>query len=400
MRASVFFAVVVVACGKPPEPPPPQLTVVTGTGDPGSALAQSELDAPGTVTALGLTQEGDLVVVADGLVYQRVAGELVLKNLYAEASDPQSLGAVKQIVPRVAGGAWLAADNGLFMLEGDYVSHSPVMAGMGPLAGASEAPKGILTGLWLAASDGVYRRTPQDTQRYDVDGYAQNASAIAAEQTGAGAFALLGPSLVLLTPGDTVPQAALPPDDVGGVQALAGGSGALFAATDRGVFRWKPALTPAWTRFALDGTGALDLQLDPVSGAAWVMTATALIRIDGDAITSFARPDGTQLLAVDRLGDLVTAKGATLVQLKTGAGAMAATFSADMKPFIEAHCVMCHADFTDVAAFSQNALEALQRVRSGDMPRCNGGLPCPADQHLSPDQYAVLEAWIRGGEQP
>jgi hypothetical protein len=62
--------------------------------------------------------------------------------------------------------------------------------------------------------------------------------------------------------------------------------------------------------------------------------------------------------------------------------------------------VMCHADFTDIGVFSPIAEDALQRVRSGDMPRCTGGLPCPGEQHLTADDYAVLEGWIRGGKQP
>jgi hypothetical protein len=401
MRALPLIGVIALGCGTAePQPPPPQFNVVAGTGTQGAALTQDEVDAGGAVTALGLTQEGDLVEVADGFVYQRVAGVLTPKNLYAEAADPQSTGAVKQITPRAQGGAWLATDNGLFMLEGDYVSHSPVMAGMGALSGAGEVAQGGMSGLWLAASNGVYRRTSTDTNRYSVDGYSNTAAGIAVEKGGLGAFALLGSTLVLLTPGEAAPAAALPPDDVGGVKALAAASGALFAATDRGLYRWKPSATPQWTRFSLDGSGALDVQVDPVTGSAWVVTASQLLRIDADAVTSFARPDGTSLLAVDLFGDLWTARDATLVQIHAGGGAMNASFATDMKPWLTAHCVMCHADFTDIGVFSPIAEDALQRVRSGDMPRCTGGLPCPGEQHLTADDYAVLEGWIRGGKQP
>jgi hypothetical protein len=403
MRASALFAaaVVAVSCGPAaPEPEPPQFNVIAGTGTPGPTLPQQELDAGGTVSALGITQDGDLVVLAGELVFERVAGALTLRNLYAEAGDPTSTGAVSQIVPSSQGGAWLSAEAGLFLLQGDFVSHSPVMAGMGPLAGVSDVANGNLSGLWIAAANGVYRRQSQATNRYDVDGFSMAAAAVAVEHNGSGAFALLGNRLVLLTPGDSAPAAALPPDDVGGVKALAGTTGALFAATDRGLYRWKPSQTPAWTRFSLDGNGALDVQVDPVTGSAWVTTPGALYRIDADVVTSFSRPDGTQLLAVDQVGDLWTARGATLVQLKAGAGMTAASFANDVKPFLTTSCVMCHADFTDIGVFAPIAEDALQRVRSGDMPRCSGGVPCPADQHLTADQYAVLEGWIRGGQQP
>ena len=78
----------------------------------------------------------------------------------------------------------------------------------------------------------------------------------------------------------------------------------------------------------------------------------------------------------------------------------AAKVEKGQKVYADKHCSMCHSDFTDIVAFTPKADSALQRVRSGDMPRCTGGVPCPADQHLTADQYAVLEGWIRGGEQP
>jgi hypothetical protein len=272
---------------------------------------------------------------------------------------------------------------------------------MGPLSGASEVAQGGMNGLWLAATNGVYRRQATDTFRYRIDGWSEAAGGIAADPDGAGALALLGDQLVLLTPGSgTTPAAAAVPDDVGKVNAVAAAKGALYAATERGLYRWQLNATPQWTRFSLGGAAALDVKVDPVTASAWVVTADALLRLDGDVLTSFARPAGTSLLAVDRLGDVWTAKAATLVRVEAGAASSDAKFDADLKPWLVAHCTMCHSDFADLVAFSPKAEAALQRVRTGDMPRCLGGVPCPTDQHLKPDEWAVLEAWIRGGKQP
>lgn len=402
MRPLWLCALVLLACGKQPEPPPLEEKLkVNGTAAAqGSALMQEELTAAGTVSAVGMSKDGNLVLVAGDRVYELTAGELVQHNLYAEGSDPTSLGAVKAIVPRSSGGAWLAAANGLFVLDGAYVTHSPVMVGMGPLAGVTEVTAGNLNGLWLAATNGIYRRQTQETKRYRIEGWGEAANDIAADPDGSAAFAVLDDQLLLLTPGASGPAGAEPPEDIGMVHALAGAKDTLFAATTKGLYRWQRMATPQWTRFTLGDAAALDVKVDPVTGSAWVVTADGLLRLDGDSLTKFARPAGTEKLAVDRLGDVWTAKGSTLVRLKAGVSGTATSFATDLKPWLTMHCNSCHADFGDVVAFKPKAESALQRVRTGDMPRCNGGVPCSADQHLKPEAYAVLEAWIRGGKQP
>jgi hypothetical protein len=394
--------VLVAACGTPPPRQEEERFHVVGVAPTvGEALTQQELALDGTVTELGVSTAGDLVAVAGDRVYERTAGVLTLRNLYAEGSDPTSLGAVSAIIPRAKGGAWIAAANGLFELEGLYVTHSPVVVGMGPLLGACEVAQGGMNGLWLATSDGVYRRQDTDTFRYRIDGWAEAANGVAGDPDGVAALVVLGGQLVLLVPGsDATLAAAAPPDEVGRVNAVAAAKGALYAASERGLYRWQPSATPQWTRFPLGGAEGLEVKVDPVTASAWVVTSDALLRLDGDALTSFARPAGTSRLAVDRLGDVWTAKGQTLVQVKAGARSTDAKFEAEVKPWLVAHCTMCHSDFVDPVVFGPKAELALQRVRTGDMPRCSGGVPCPEDQHLMPEEWAVLESWIRGGKQP
>src|SRR6185436_19390570 len=116
MRPLCLSALVLAAsCGNPPPPKEdPKFTVVSGPAVAGSALMEEELAAGGTVTAVGMSKDGNLVMVASDRVFERVGGVLTRRSLYAEGSDPTSLGAVSAIIPRGAGGAWLAAENGLF----------------------------------------------------------------------------------------------------------------------------------------------------------------------------------------------------------------------------------------------------------------------------------------------
>ncbi len=406
MRPQWLCALVLAACGKPPPTPPeetPKLTRLEAPARQGSALTQETLTASGSVTAVGMSTAGNLVMVADGRVYELVAGELTRRSLYAEGSDPTTLGPVNAIIPRAKGGAWLAGANGLFVLEGSYVTHSPVMVGMGPVSGLSEVGGvGGLEGLWLAATNGVYRRQTAETNRYTIDGYGEGATGIAADPDGNAAFAVLDGKLVLLNAdrGGGAPAAAEPPEDVGAVNAVAAAKGTLYAATANGLYRWVGTATPPWSRFTLEGAAAQDVEVDPVTGTAWALTEGALLRVDGDTLTSFARPSGASGLAIDRIGDLWTANAATLVRLKAGAGAADAKFQADLKPWLQQRCTSCHADFADVVAFTPKAESALQRVRTGDMPRCTGGVPCAREMWLQPADYAVLEGWIRGGKQP
>jgi ligand-binding sensor domain-containing protein len=400
MRCAVIAVVLAAAaCGSAPSPDE-RLRVISTAPVSGDALSSEDLSVDGPVAALGVSAEGNLVAVAADRVLELTAGVLEQRHLYAEGTDPTTLGTVTAVTPRAAGGAWLATSNGLFTVDSRYVTHSPVVAGMGALAGAGEAPTGTLKGLWLAASNGVYRRQSAQTDRYHVDGYSEEARAVAIDGEGIAALAVLGSQLLLLTPGEGGVAAALPPEEVGTVSAVAAGKRVLFAATERGLYRWAQATTPQWTRFTLGEQAAREVRVDPVTGSAWAATDSSLIRIDGDTATAFSRPPGTRALAVDRLGDVWAATASSLVRLKAGAGSTAATFATDLKPWIQANCAMCHSDFVDPVVFTPKAETALQRVQIGDMPRCTGGVPCPTEQRLEPAQYAVLEGWIRGGKQP
>src|SRR5262249_11715051 len=147
---------------------------------------------------------------------------------------------------------------------------------------------------------------------------------------------------------------------------------------------------------------------DRSTGTAWALSSDRLIAAEpSGAATAYVAPaelagSSSAAITVDALGDLWIALGPALHHLSRGATAAWVGFASDVARWIGAHCTQCHGnqtqDFRIYEVFAPKAEEALGRIRSGDMPRCNGGLVCPADQHLAASDYAVLEQWIRAGK--
>lgn len=400
--AWLTVAVLIVGCGSTPKAPPPApvFTTVSGAPTTGASLPAESLTLAADVRRFGVSSQGNLIVSLDDSTWEYTGGELVERTLYAETGEPTSLGAVSSIGPRNGAGAWLSAANGLYELDGFYVTRSPLTPGQ--VRAAYEQPSGLMQGLWLATDQGLVYRTPSATNGFTIDG-SKDATQVVVEPTGGNAFAVFGGTLYRVTlTGDSM-SAEKVPMTIGEVRGLAANAGNLYAATPIGLVRWNASLSPTWQVITLAADGAqlsLDaVATDPVSGMVWALAGGQVIQIDGTTATSYAQGAG-HAIAVDQLGDVWLMNGAQLTRLQSGVSGTPVSFATTVQPFISANCNMCHADFTAYEVFKTKAADALRRVSSGDMPRCSGGIPCPADQHLKPDQYSVLEQWIRGGMQP
>lgn len=427
MRRSSGIAAVlaVVSCSEAEAPSPePEVSIVAGAPRPGDAEATGALElgallaAPSTIEVIGATSAGELVVSAGGRIYEVLAGAPEPRALYAEGGDPTALGAVHRITPRAGGRAWLAAEAGLFELLPHYVTR--VYEDVGAVHDLAELAGGPMAGLWLATSGGLLRRedaggTPGAEggvwSRWELPNL-DGAPEELAFDASAGALVRSGPELALLEAEGGTISSDRPPLDSGDVYALAAGGGALYAGTARGLYRFDPSRTPRWTRFTLAGEAAaavpvLAVIVDPTSGVAWARTPSALVRADGDDLSTFALPQldpaatPRPRLAIDARGEVYATRGEVLDRVSSQPGA-SATFTVDVLPWISARCSPCHRnqtqDFEDYAVFAPKAEAALSRVRSGDMPRCSGSLICPTEQRLSAEDYAVLERWIRAGK--
>jgi ligand-binding sensor domain-containing protein len=387
--------------------------VVAGSTAESTLASPQPIDASASVGVLGATQDGHILAVAGGEIYAVDSKMLTHRSLYAAGSDPLSTGVVHGIAPRSAGGAWIGADSGVFYLDTLYVLKASFSTGQGAVRGVTEEANGPLAGLWLATDDGLFLRSGSSLTQYEVANASGASTMVAVESGGAAMLTVIGGELLLLTTKDSNVLAEAPPISGGQTQAVAAGKGVLFAATDNGILRWSSAATPAWTQFTLAADGqppqkALALTLDPGTQSLWALTQGGINHIVGDASTMYSMPSvGTssapQSLVADAIGDLWTADATQLELVTTGATSTTSiTFTKDVAPWIGMHCAMCHMNqtqnFEDYATFAPLADMALTRVRMGDMPRCNGGVPCPSDQHLQESDYAVLADWIRAGK--
>lgn len=403
MRTPTVAFVLLAACG----PTPPQITAPvaefqTSSAVPttGPALTQTAVDVGASVERLGISRAGNLVVRTPSGTWEFVAGALEKRTLYAPQGELTSLGAVTAITPRLAGGAWLTAGNGLFALEGLYVTRSPMNPGT--LFATVEQPRGPLEGLWLATADGLIRKKGDDTQRFTLAGVAPNVTQLAVEPNGKALIAAMDGRVFVFLPDGTGVTSVRAPARTGTPRAVVAAPDALFAATDTGLWRYSvSAEKDPWTRLMLsshvDPLLLSALAADPVTGTVWGRADGQLIRLEKDAATAFTVDAAMQGFAVDLLGDLWLPNGAKLLRLKA-AEAKPVSFATGLKPWLQQHCTVCHADFAEAAPFALKAEAALFRVSTGDMPRCTGGVPCPANQRLT--DTTLLEQWIRTGKEP
>lgn len=404
-----------VACGGAEEPPPAieppaaVVQVVTAAPLPAVMTESSSMALMAPAEALGASQSGAPLVVVGGVVHSVGAGVLEPHALYAEGEEPRALGEVHALVPRALGGTWVGAEAGLFVLASPYVTYQPLGTTLAPRA-LSEAVSGPLAGLWLGAQSGLYHQDlGRALARYEPASGPLDVRGLAVDVEGSAGLVVDGAGgLWLLEAEGAERYLSQPALGAGRAFAVAAGRGVLWAATEQGLVRWRATDTPRFTRFTLGGGGAeavRALATERDTGVVWARTDTAFLRATAAGelqrvVAPILAPGAAPSLAVDTLGDVWSAEGSGLVRQSLADTSSRVSFAADVAPFIGQYCATCHqnatADFRDVAVFRARAEASLARVRTGDMPRCDGGRPCA--ERLAPAAYAVLERWIRQGK--
>ncbi|MBI4816359.1 MAG: hypothetical protein HY791_08875 [Deltaproteobacteria bacterium] len=354
----------------------------------------------GDVRRFGRTAEGASIAVGDRVAFVYDGGAWAPRLRYAEhgaeAVEPRA------VAPSATTGAYVLSPRSILALGPIYLEDAFELAGGTDLAVAAEGP---LEGIWVATATGALVIRDGKVSRYEI-GLGGPIDFVAV--TRSGSMGLVSSSLeglvaLQMSAGQLSGEAS--PIEDSTVHDLDAGPYSVLAATSNGVIRRDSS---GWTWFVLGPTHELDV--DPVTGVAWVRGDDELYSIDGDVVAAVKAP-GTELglatelgpdrMSVDLAGDLFVRAPDGVVRLRTGAGPVA-TFD-EVTSLLRAHCVRCHAnqtqDFLDYEVFVTRADEALRRVRSGDMPRCEGGVRCK-EPILSPGDWSVLERWIRGGKRP
>ncbi|MEW5740752.1 MAG: hypothetical protein AB1938_17625 [Myxococcota bacterium] len=385
------------ACGGTTAPQPVELftrvdAAPTPYVDPGT-----ERFSVAPVEAVGATRAGTLVVAGDGRVQEVVAGALTRRTLYANGSL-DALGAVAQVSPRVEGGAWLAAANGLFVLEGEYVSASPLSEGRGGVFSVVERSAGALEGLWFASDSGLVRRKGSALDALLVPGLV-TVKQVAISGDGARGFAAGEGGLRLLSVVEGRLMAQEPVLTLTDVSHVAAGRTVLGALAREGLVIVDPGRTPAWRLFPLTGHTLLALAGDGTADVLWLRTADGVLAVEGDTVKRLEVAAAASVsLALTPGGDVLVSSEDGVRRLRTGVGTTDVSFARDLAPWLSTTCGACHSTYTNLPDFAPRAEDALRRVKNGDMPRCDGSTRCA--QPLSPSDYAVLDGWIRGGKQP
>ncbi|MCA9554156.1 MAG: hypothetical protein KC933_29245 [Myxococcales bacterium] len=394
--APLLFA----ACGGgEAEPWQAPLTEVTAAPTEGTWTSEAALAVAADPDAVGVDADHHVVVVAGGVTYALEQGALVPRPLYAEAGEPEVLGAARAVAPKAATGAWLATDAGLFSVDRHFVTRSPMSEVASDVGAVADVAAGPLAGLWLV-SQGILHHATDALDALSVPGLGQ-VSHFAVSADGAFLVAAQGATVRVLEPGDGGLVARDPSLALGTVHGLAGAPGAVWLATSTGLYETDGAGFTRYTFGQASAPEVTQVAVDPATGGVWAAAGGSLYYVQGNLLKRHGGAAGERGLVVDQLGDLYSMASGALIYRGTGATDGTAVTFGDVVPWIEARCSACHSnqtsDFRDYDVFITRAEDALARVRSGDMPRCAGSVRCPTEEALAPADYAVLEQWIRDG---
>lgn len=388
-----------------------EVDVRSGAPAEGTISAMSALEAESAVEALGIDSDGRVLAVAGSTTYEVDTSTFEARALYAGPGDPTATGHVFAVAPKMEGGAWIAADAGLFIVDTVYVVKSPLVVGEGAIRGAAQVESGGLSGLWIAGDAGLFRSRDPKLEKYPLEVLDSTMiESIAVQGDGNAALVMADGQLALLeVDGEKVISDA-PPLEAGKIHAIAAGAHQLYAAAEYGLLRFDRSADPKWTRFTLAAEGetsdeVVAVVVDQNTGKVFARTSGYVVELDGDRLAHFsvtALADGAPaLIAADAAGDVWLAEDVMLQRVTLGEISTQVTFTENVLPWISMNCSKCHKNqtqnFEDYAVFKDLAELALSRVRAGDMPRCDGGVPC-AEARLNSGEYSVLENWIRDGK--
>lgn len=340
-----------------------------GASSPSAPDAVEELTAPtiqqrtlawepvadGSFTTVGLTAEDRVVVSGPAGV-----------SVCADQCRTVSSDAATRIVTASDRGAWLLGESVVRLING-------TTSALGPAPNALvDVALGDFTGLWWVGAEGLAVGRPglQRTQ----DPTAADAAVFSLDS----ALVLRSGSVSERNPGGE--EVAAP---VSG-QLLATRS-SLYVWTDQQIAR---KTDNGWQRTALPFPPDQAVA-SPRSETVWLTSESALLRISPDRWTRYALPSPLRQLVVDSTETVWAVTDSGLVRLNPDPTTPRPTFEREVVPWLATRCTSCHSSFTDPIYFRDIARDALDRTRSGDMPRQGEEVPA--------SDYALLYDWIRLG---
>ncbi len=371
------------------------VVVLGGCGDEETSIAEVEVARPTSVDtetrpieAVDVSGAHVAVSTTDGLTL--VGGDQGLFRLENDGTateiDPSP---VLGLAALTGGGALVANANGLLFYDGEGLESSALaVSAVNALATRGDT-------VWLATDAELLAIDETTLLRLAIPGVERIVASAGSP------FVVLDDARVLRDADGTWEALDLGAEPAVQLTPTADG---LFGVVDGALSqRITEGEGAAWRPVALgnddDGEGALQLGVDPTSGALWVLTADALIRVEGDRRTRLERPasPASPTLTIDRTGVVWLYGADAVTRLPVEALPDAPTWDAEIEAFSLANCQRCHGDLGTAPPMHtfehwvDRADRIIDRLEAGDMP---------ADrQPLTNGDLDLIRAWRNGGLQ-
>jgi len=380
-----------VACGAEPAAEAPAGPAPVAVRVEAMVGGEAEL-RPLTGQLLGFDAGRPVRATEAGLVRGLDETETVIEFVALEEGDEAPVDPSAVVTSEA--GAWLAAGNGIYALEGSFLL-------VVDAAGRPDwvtAGAGALSGFWWAQGTDLRRWTEDASDAIDLSDFGTPTALVFTEDRG---LLRIEDRLFELTEDEGYTLRDLTPEN-GVAGPAVGHDGAWWVADGSGLLRRPAGQDGPWTRYTLERE-VVDLA-SGADGALWVQTADALLRMEAPYERAVTRSEAPADGLVDASDGTVARLLQDSLQVWVDTTGPLVGFEDDVLPWLnENGCITCHSvspgDYSNYEVFSDLAGEALSRVQSGDMPRCGAGV-CPPEEQLTPEEYAILEAWIAGGRAP
>jgi mono/diheme cytochrome c family protein len=407
------IAIALAGCGAGETAPDvPALERIEGAPADGPTPEKVEIptDPALTPTALALYQGAAAVGTTGGVLVGSLTTNSLKPLLVVPTGDePSSAGAIQRFAQRGTGGFFAVAENGLFHDGQGVLLYSPLnqakeLAG-NPITWLDAFGAQSSEELWLVTSAGAFRVAAGKIGSFEVEdpaGVPQPAEAVVGVAPGQAIVVTAGRAYLVNIVEVT---AELLLEEMGPFHGLARGEdGTVYIAAGGGLFERDP-VTGALAVRTLAAAGAPAEPVLAVAasfGAVVAATQKSLVRIDAaGAVRLVDLPEPPPALAVDGQGDTWALESGKVVRHITGAPV---SFESDVKPFLDAHCMSCHAsgaggapvvDFLDYEVAKERASTIVKRLKGE-----GSVMPPVTVEVLTAADYAVVIRWVAGGLLP
>lgn len=364
--------------------------------DNGVSLDGAPVAIEGAAIATTTLAGAAAIATERGLFRARTDGTFVRVPFHESAGDdPRIVG-----LTRREGGLLALTDRGLYHDAQGFLVRSPLSDAIAPLGVKRvDVTKDIV---WLTAERGAFRAKGGQLEKIAVPGVDGAPDAVVGIRDDA--VVVAAPSGVYV-----IDLGALTVRELGAFGRVAAfdrsDDGKVHLATEQGLLSCGADLSCTVRTFAESNQPARPVTgVSAAFGSLSAVVGDALVAIDGTPTARVVArgPAGTSAVAIDAAGDAwFVARGAA-ARAQLGSPP---SFERDVVPFLDKHCLTCHAAGTngapvlplrDYAKAVQLAPLVVRRIRAEGAPP----MPPSSVERLVPADYAAVVRWAATGTKP